>query len=84
MPLVPASVIVCVPAIAEVATVRLKVVDPDAVTDKGLNFPVTCAGRPLRLKVVMPTNPPEGVSVTTTWPLAPPRVIVIALGEDDI
>lgn len=78
VPLVPATVIVWVPAIAEVCAVKLKVVDPDAVTDRGLNFPVTCAGRPLRLKVVTPTKPSAGVSVTVTWPLGPPRVIVIA------
>jgi len=69
---------------AEVCAVKLKVVDPDDVTGRGLNFPVTCAGRPLRVKVVLPTKPPEGVSVSVTWPLAPPRVIVIAPIEADI
>ena len=76
-------VIVRVPTTALVPAVRLRVVDPDDVTDKGLNIPVTCAGRPLIVNFVTPTNPPEGVSVTTTWPLPPPRVMVTAMGEAD-
>ncbi len=83
VPLVPVILIVRLPIVAVLATVKVRVVDPDDVTEGGLNFPVIFEGNPVTLKVVTPTNPPEGVSVTTTWPLVP-RVIVMAVGDADM
>ena len=72
-----------VPTGALAPAVKLRVVDPDDVTDKGLNVTVTWFGRRLVANVVTPTNPPEGVSVTSTWPQAPARVMVMALDDAD-
>lgn len=45
------------------AVVTVKVEDPEVVTDVGLKVPVAPAGNPVTLKLTVPVNPPEGVTV---------------------
>ena len=45
-----------------VATVRVE--EPEPVTEPGLKLPVARKGNPLTLKLTVPENPPDGVTVT--------------------
>jgi len=38
--------------------------EPEVVTEPGLKLALEPAGRPVTLKVTVPVNPPEGVTVT--------------------
>ena len=62
MPLVPVMVNGNVPLVLLVVTVI--VVEPDAVTVGGLKLALAPLGKPLTLKLTVPLNPPEGVTVT--------------------
>jgi hypothetical protein len=61
-----------VPVIVNVAELEFElqgavtviVVFPEPLTEVGLKLAVNPAGRPLTVKVTVPVNPPEGVTVT--------------------
>jgi hypothetical protein len=48
--------------LVEVVTVSL--VEPEVFNDAGLKVAVEPAGNPLMLKLTVPANPPEGVTLT--------------------
>jgi hypothetical protein len=58
-----------VPLGAFLATVRLKSVVPEPVTEVGLKLVVTPDGTPVAENVTAESNPPEAVTVTTAYPL---------------
>ena len=64
LPLVPVRVNVNVPRAVPFAVLTVRVEDPDPVTDEGAKLPVAWRGNPLTLKVTVPVNPPDGVTVT--------------------
>lgn len=49
---------------ADAAAVRVSVDEPAGASDGGTKTPVTPAGKPVRAKVTLPLNPPEGVAAT--------------------
>ena len=63
LPLVPVIVNGKLPAGVAVLVVTVIVEDPDVVTDDGLKLAVAPEGSPLTLKVTVPVNPPDGVTV---------------------
>ena len=71
LPLVPVIVTVYPPVVAVALAVRFRVVDPDPVTEVGLNVPVTPAGKPLTLKAMEPLNPPRLVAKVVKLVLLP-------------
>ena len=79
LPLMAVIVMVYAPvvAVAEAATFRF--VEPEPVTVVGLNVPVTPAGNPLTLKVVVPLNPPKPAIVEVNV-VPPPWVTLCELG----
>ena len=64
VPLVPVIVNVLVPAGVLALVVTVMVDDPEPATEGGLKLALAPAGNPLALKVTVPVNPPEGVTVT--------------------
>ncbi len=63
VPLVPVMVKVELPVGVVAAVVMVMVEEPEAVTDDGLKLAVAPAGNPVALKLTVPLNPPEGVTV---------------------
>src|SRR6267143_3385528 len=61
LPLVPLIVNVNVPLVLPVFTVSVEF--PDVFTDGGLKLADAPPGNPLTLKVTVPVNPPDGVTV---------------------
>ena len=70
-PLIPVMVIVYPPVVAVVDAAKFNVVDPEPVTEAGLNVPVTPAGSPLTLNAIDPLNPPNAVEVAVKLVLFP-------------
>ena len=68
LPPVPLIVIVDVPVVAVLDTVRvnLDVPEPGAAIGFGLKLPVTPEENPVALRVIGALNPPETVVVTVT------------------
>ncbi len=62
-PLAPVMVRVGLPVGVVPAVVTVIVVDPEPVTDGGLKVALAPAGNPVALKLVVPVNPPDGVTV---------------------
>ena len=63
VPLVPVIVKGNVPVGVVLLVVTVIVEEPDVVTDVGLKLAPAPAGNPLALKVTVPVNPPDGVTV---------------------
>jgi hypothetical protein len=63
-PLVPVIVNGKVPPGVDGLGVTVIVEDPDVVIDEGLNVAVAPDGSPLTLNVIVPANPPDGVTST--------------------
>jgi hypothetical protein len=63
-PLVPLMVTVNVPVLAVLLVVTVMVLDPEPVTELGLNFALAPEPRPLALKLTLELNPLSGVTVT--------------------
>jgi hypothetical protein len=63
VPLVPVIVNEKLPAGVVLAVVTVRVDEPEA-TEAGLKLAVAPVGNPLTLKLTVPVNPPEGVTVT--------------------
>jgi len=78
-PEVPATVTVAVPFFASAPAVRNKVLFE--VAGSGLKEAVTPFGSPEVTSVTSPKNPLTGITVTILLPLAPPCVMVTALGD---
>ena len=68
LPLVPVIVNVNVPVLLPAFTVIVEL--PDEFTDVGLKLAVAPPVNPLTLKVTVPPNPPDGVTVTLKVVLA--------------
>ena len=79
LPLMPVIVMVYAPVVAVAEAVTVRFVEPAPVTVGGLNTPVTPAGKPLTLKVVVPLNPPK-MEVVDVKPVAPPCITLCELG----
>src|SRR5262249_26279871 len=75
-PLVPVIVSVYVPTGVEVLVETLIVVDPDPLTDAGLNEAVAPVGSPVTLNATVPLNPVPGVTVAVYVVPAPPRTVL--------
>ncbi len=63
LPLVPVIVKVELPVGVVAAVVTVMVDEPELLTDDGLKLAVAPAGNPLALKLTLPLNPPDGVTV---------------------
>ncbi len=63
LPLVPVIVKVELPVGVVAAVVMVMVDDPELVTDDGLKLTVVPDGNPVALKLTVPLNPPDGVTV---------------------
>lgn len=63
MPLVPVIVSGKVPVGVEVLVVTVIVEEPEPATEGGLKLALAPAGNPLALRVTVPVNPPEAVTV---------------------
>jgi hypothetical protein len=68
-PEVPVIVTVDVPTVAELLAVNVTTLLP--VVGLAPNAAVTPLGKPLAARVTFPVNPPAGVTVTVSVPLAP-------------
>jgi len=64
VPLVPVIVSVTVPADAVPGAATVRVVEPEPVTEAGLNFPAAPVGRPATSNVTLPANPFNAEIVT--------------------
>jgi hypothetical protein len=71
VPDLPVMVITLVPVGADLDTVSVKSDVPEPVMEVGLKLPVTPVGMPVADKATAESNPPEGVTVTTAYPLWP-------------
>jgi hypothetical protein len=56
--------LVYVPLVVRRLVLTVIVVEPEILTDDGLKFALVRFGRPLTLKLTIPLNEPEGVTVT--------------------
>ncbi len=63
-PLAPAMVAVELPTGVVLAVVIVMMVDPEPLTEEGLKLALAPAGSPVALKLTLPANPPDGVTVT--------------------
>jgi hypothetical protein len=63
------------PTVAEVVVLTVSVVEPDLVTDAGLNVPVTPDGNPDTPKFTVPVKPFTGVTVTVYELLLPASTV---------
>ena len=71
VPLVPVMVMVDVPVLAVLATLKVSFDVPEPVMDVGLYVPVTPVGSPDEVSLTAESNPPVAVTVTVTYPLCP-------------
>ena len=53
-----------VPLVVRRLVLTVSVVEPEVLTDDGLKFALVRVGKPLTLKLTIPLNEPEGVTVT--------------------
>lgn len=75
-PLVPVTVTVAAPTVAEFEAVKVRVLPDDPVTEVGLNAAVTPEGRPETLNVIVPLNPLMELTVTLLAALVPCSTVV--------
>ena len=78
-PLVPRIVSVYFPGGVVALVATLSVVDPDVVTEAGLNVAVAPDGRPVTLNATVPVNPFTGVTVAV-YVVLPPGCTVRDVG----
>lgn len=83
LPLVPVMVNVKVPDGVEVVVVTDMVDEPEPVTDVGLKLALAPAGNPPTLKLTLPPNPPDPVTVAV-YEVLPPAVTVAEAGVAEI
>ncbi len=76
VPLVPVTVIVDVPCVADEDAVNVSVLVP--VVDAGANAAVTPVGSPLALSATLPVNPPLGVMVIVLAAVPPGFTVTLA------
>ena len=69
LPEVPVMVTVATPAVAVLLAVSVRTLE--LVDDVGLNEAVTPLGSPVAVKVTLPVNPPESVTVMVSVALLP-------------
>ena len=74
-PLVPLIVSVYVPVGVEALVETLMVVDPEVLTDAGLNEAVAPVGSPVTLNATVPLNPVPGVTVAVYVVPAPAMTV---------
>jgi hypothetical protein len=79
VPLVPVIVKGKLPVGVEAVVATVKVELPDVATVAGLKDAVAPTGNPLTLRVTVPVNPPDGVTVAVYVAL-PPGVTVTEAG----
>ena len=70
-PLVPVTVTVAAPTVAEFEAVKVRVLPDEPVTDVGLKVAVTPEGRPVTLSAIVPLKPLMELTVTLLVALVP-------------